>query len=191
MLKWIVANKDLLFSGLGVAVGGWILRTIFSRPAEPKNTMSSRVNADHITGPIAIGNQVNQVNNYNHRPDVEEGALGPSLKEIAKELAQAIPYQRRNVQESYVGQEIRWKLEFFNLTEWESEPNLAVSALCLDGSLSKCPFVTFRTDATRYPFLKQIRPKSLIQITGHILCVDSLKVEVEVSGLELLTSTDT
>lgn len=195
MLKWIVANKDLLFSGLGVAVGSWLLRTIFSGPAEPKNRMSSRINADHITGPMAIGNQVMQtLSIHHHGADLSdnlasdvEAESGPSLQRIYTDVGRASLYIKSSIEQAYVGQPVVWNLALASMdTTGTSEGKLRVHARDVDDSSRISVFLT--VDEATYPFLKLVEEGDQIRVAGRIARLKHNILDLEVTDLKLLSN---
>jgi|ERR1700731_3078008 len=179
-MNWLLANKEWIFSGIGVALLG-LLYAVFFRPRSIG--ASGQVSADRqssMTGsPLASGSNISQTVNIvtmSHPPtpgpDVAYSET-PSPYEIKKQLLALPVFQRKAAASSYLGLRVRWKGTLLELDElWPHYNKVASSGdathdLYLLGE-DKGGIVKMYVNIERFPRLKISHEGTGIQVSGTI-----------------------
>ena len=160
MIKWIIANQEWLFSGVGVAL---------------------------IAGLIALVQKIrsSRISNIQPEPkypfDSGEYAPLPFPQGICADIAETPPYQRQMKSVSYAGQKIQWLVTLQNILD---RGNDMVHLMLWDRG--HYPWVYCDTTLNDYPQLKISRTGRRIWIAGAIATVDEGGITVAVDKMFFL-----
>jgi hypothetical protein len=121
-MHWLWDNKEWLFSGIGVALLGWVY-TKFSRPrASSSNAISASGGSSIVGSPIASGSHISQTVNITMRgAEQRSQQLGtdysekPSAHDVAAQLRSIPAFQRLEARKSYIGLHVRWPVTLSRL----------------------------------------------------------------------------
>jgi hypothetical protein len=177
--RWVVDNKEWLFSGAGILVIGYFVKIFFRKT--PANNQKVTVKSDSVStnSPSAIGHTVTQSVNYQFvgATSVPAGGLrgenkptSPTAHQILKALAALPPFQRKSAGENYIGLEICWLMEFVNIDQNISTKGEDYSLmLSVRGKEAwDLKFASCTVDLTKYPKLKILHAGHPIWLRGKI-----------------------
>jgi hypothetical protein len=120
-MNWILANKEWVFSGVGVAVIGSLIALFFRRPSGNLAAISADRSGSVVGSPVASGSNISQTVNIVSAPATAPPSTvysgTPTPDEIAAHLKSLPVFQRNAVKDSYIGLKICWPVELKNLHE--------------------------------------------------------------------------
>jgi hypothetical protein len=123
-MNWLLANKTWLFSGLGVAILGFVLRKLFQ--SGKGHSVDVSMNQSSVVGsPVASGSNISQTVNFTtvNSPTTPQTSIRkgysekPTPTEIEAQLDSLPAYQRNAAKESYSGLKVSWLLRLGSLHE--------------------------------------------------------------------------
>jgi len=162
MIKYIIENKEWLFSGLGLSVITILVIGV-------KATFNYKVKRNSNEP-----SKKNEIQNIQLPFDHSPYRKRPYPSEIRDEINNAPPLQRDAVIESYIGLKVTWLTTFE--TAHGPSPKGIVRLMLLDrGSY---PWVNCNVNLNQYPELKSAKAKSEILISGTIKNLDSGSIEL-------------
>jgi hypothetical protein len=185
-MNWLLANKTWIFSGIGVAVLGFIVRKFFLRSKGDSAAISPN-RSSVIGSPVASGSNISQTVNVTtvhstptaNSPVNRDYSKKPTPSDIRAHLDSLPAFQRNTVRTSYHGLKVCWRVRFTSLTE-----------------LGKHHQKLYKTDHThlilfRYEFMSQVIatqvnierfPRVKITHDGTLLRLSGTISEVTVDG---------
>jgi hypothetical protein len=125
VMRWVLDNKEWLFSGVGVAIMGGLLTLFLRRRVVPAQTNSSTVAGNSmIASPVATGSNITQNVTISLQPNVpprtqqgDEYSERPTPQEINSQLTSFPPYQYRDAERAYRGIKVTWSVTFQSLDD--------------------------------------------------------------------------
>ena len=181
-MHWLWTNKEWLFSGVGVAVIGPLLYTLFrlrTHTAGSSDISASR-NSAVFGSPVAHGSNISQTINIGiagtnspsphsvTSPAYEER---PTPDEIEEQLLSLPIYQRPAARKSYLGLKVSWRVTLHDMSEL-SETERAVWKIDATHDVTFSPAhgrsIRSYVKIERFPRLKISREGTPVRISGSI-----------------------
>jgi hypothetical protein len=193
---WILDNKEWLFSGIFVAVIGYVAKTLLGKTPFANQKVTVKSDGVSTNSPAAIGHTVSQSVHYqivnaplvqpeSHRVNKD---TFPSAHQILNEINALPPFQRLGTRQNYLGLEICWLTEFANIADVAvDEANDHMLVLSVRGEQEwDRALVMCGINLNKYPKLKILHAKHPIWIRGKISGLDSAVVHVKDPELEIV-----
>jgi len=176
-MHWLLDNKEWVFSGIGVALLGWVL-TLWRRRGSNSSAAISVDHGGHVIGPpVASGSNIVQTVNIGmegggRSPSSSEYSLSPNPVEIQSQLESLPIYQRNVAKDSYVGLKVRWPVTLVDLQELPQAVRKAsdtgdTHTLIVKFGQAMHPIRT-DLDIERFPRLKISHHGASMQLSGTI-----------------------
>jgi len=123
-MDWLWANKEWIFSGLGVAVLGVFVRLFFRPPSGgPSGQIFAGRSSSVLGSPVASGSNISQTISIVTTTQLEEPhsdksySPAPTPSEIRNQLLALPVFQRKSAAHSYLGLKVRWPAKLADLEE--------------------------------------------------------------------------
>ena len=159
-IKWIIENKDWLFSGAGLSFLGalyFLMRWLFSRKA-PKTIQ-----------------KVPEKKVEESKPEDSRSVTRLDFDKIKNDIKSLPPYQKEEVLEDYIG----LRIEFTGpLTSADRKGKDRIS-FRLDEPSGFLLFVKGEVGENEYPEFKVMREETLVTVQGKIVRLDNIIMELE------------
>lgn len=181
MLKYLIENKEWIFSGIGVflfAVGISIIRFYLNRrKANKENSTKEQITFEKVkdnttTNALEISNI--------------------TVKTIIDEIHNVPPFQRDTASENYNGIKVRWEGRVWNVEKVHSLNKLTQTVRVVFHPIPENLHysVIFEVNIDQYPDLKIAKRDSMIVAEGKIIrcSAEGMYVEIEPSKLHLFNS---
>lgn len=180
ILNWLDANKEWLFSGVGVAAAAWTVGMIIRRAkAKPALTNEQQIKAAVAAGsltnsPVAVGSHITQ-NVTLQRPGgplqsiipiSQRHPSSPTPDEIWQQRDRTPPFQRPRFLNNYAGLPARWPARFFQIIN--DSPPLFLLVL----RYNNLPQVLCRVNIDEYPIIRVLHEGAWVWVEGTIEEVD-------------------
>ena len=169
MIDWLVANKEWLFSGGGVALCASVVAVFrhFRKPLVTK-TQSVEVNVENFVYAKPTDIALAEISNFQRISNVLP-------EQIQNSIYHAPPLQRKAVAERYIGIRVEWNTELFSAESHGDTVRLYLRTKSSDNSPSSI-IVICKVNLADYPELNVLPPKSNIRVIGSIIEVSTLLV---------------
>jgi hypothetical protein len=123
-MKWLLTNKEWVFSGIGVMVIGLLTRLFFgARAAGHSGIVSAKQNSSVLGSPVATGSNISQIvnvvttSNTPAHPTRIAYSDNPTPEDIRTQLDSLPVFQQKTAINSYVGLKVSWLVRFSSLFE--------------------------------------------------------------------------
>lgn len=185
-MNWFWANKEWLFSGIGVALlGGLYAYFSGAKRGGGHSTVVSADRQSSVTGsPAATGSNISQIINIgvagsaDHSPSIAPHHENPTPPEIHAQLNSLPLFQREQARDSYRGLGVRWPVTLLSvdrLSEYDQRQtgeNYRVLMMFAD----RGDPIGAEVDIERFPRLKISHRGTPFQISGTISSISDLGV---------------
>jgi len=179
-MNWLWANKEWVFSGIGVVFLGLLVRILLRpRAVGQSGIVSADRNSSVLGSPVASGSNISQtvsivLNGTRSTPPQTKipYAAKPTPKEIRAQLNALPLFQKKGATESYVGLNVRWPvtLEYLSeIGEWRRKEFKIDFTHTLEANFEDYEGVV-RTEVNieRFPRLKISHKGSPMEISGTV-----------------------
>lgn len=184
MLKYLIENKEWIFSGIGVfllAAGISIIRFYLNRRKTKKenkeNSTKEQITIEKVEG-----------NNTTNALEISN----ITVKTIIDEIHNVPPFQRDAASENYNGIKVRWEGKLWNVEKVYSSNKLTQTVRVIFHPIRENLHysVQFEVNIDQYPELKIAKRDSMIIAEGKIIrCSgEGMYVDIEPSKLHLFNS---
>lgn len=162
MIKWILENKEWVFSGIGVFILGFLIvgvRKLFVKKKTTVNTQSNQtIKSDTDTEKIKTIESEQQKIIKNLTPE----AVVNAVKSVP-------PLQRKDVAKHYKGIRVQWSGTVENIMELSSSSDVFIS---LRSNESKYVSIAFTVNPANHKGLSLINIGHTINVEGDIKDAD-------------------
>jgi hypothetical protein len=172
-MQWLWANKEWLFSGLGIALIGVIYRFWFHQP----HGRVSIGNSSMVGSPVASGANISQtvhigdvIRNDTDTIKVDTYDEQPTPDQIKTYLESLPIYQRADAAKAYCRFKVSWPVKLFALDQLvESERRNSDTTCTHEMTVGYGnSTITALVDIEKYPRLKISHQGTLLRISGVI-----------------------
>lgn len=157
-IKWVLNNKEWLFSGVGIFVVIGIYN-FFKNKYKSKVRLNADLKSDIIPAmPVEEKSDVNETTNR----------INLSPEYIQKEIEKLPPLQQDDALKHYTGLNITWEAALLSV---KKENNGYVRVMVtIPGRIGS--YITFSVRLSDYPVLAVIKEKTKIRVKGTISSID-------------------
>jgi hypothetical protein len=191
-MHWLWDNKEWLFSGIGVALLGWIFTKLSRQPADSSVAVSATRGSSIVGSPVANGSHISQTVHITMQGTDQDSqqagpryAEKPTPQEIAAQLRSIPAFQRLEARKSYIGLDVRWSItlsRLYDLPEGHGRIfNNDHTHTLIGSSLNDGPEITASLNIEHYPRLKITHTGALLKVSGTISFIsdDSSKMALK------------
>lgn len=100
-----------------------------------------------------------------------------TIEEVNKHFKTLSPFQAKKVTESYIGQKIKWKLHFFDLTSYKQLNNESVY---LVHTSEDNPYfsIFFKVDINKFPQFMSMKRKEIFEVIAKIESIQERQIDL-------------
>jgi len=183
MLKYLIENKEWIFSGIGVFLlaGGFSIVRLFLS----KKKLNKQSNINQINEPTTLQEESNVPANTLNVTDI-------TVKQIINDIHNAPPFQQDSVSQNYNGLKVQWEGRLWEVKKVDFPHKLKKTVRVIIHPISDNLHysIIFNVNIDKYPDLKITKRDSLISVEGKIINCSSqgMYVEIEPSNLQFINT---
>lgn len=176
-MDWILANKEWVFSGVGVAIVGSFIALFFRRRTAGSTHNVSTVKARSMIGsPVATGSNISQNVSITlatpQSAQFVEYSPRPAPREIFSQLSSLPVFQQADAAEAYKGIKVRWSAEFWTMEDirlcFGYEPIGDTTHFVLLNAEKRSELIRVPVNIERIPRLKVTHRGTKMEVRGTI-----------------------
>lgn len=191
VMQWLWANKEWLFSGLGIALVSVIYRFWFHQP----HARLSVRNNSMVGSPVASGSNISQTIHVGdvirNDTDVFEKSDGykeqPSPDQIQAYLESLPIYQQADAANAYCGLKVSWPVRLRALFPLSEVDRRVLKTTCTHDAMLGAGYtrIVAYVDVRKYPRLKIMHEGTWLRICGVITFVSESGGHIRLNDTEI------